>query len=217
MSIFMQIIQGGWNALLEYLSAHVLTCLIPAFFIAGAGILRPEEIAPKGADVAIELSTVFARDWGRIGGIIFMITGASALVATQIGQLAGWPRLLADSFRICFPGLGKRYSWKVQFRFFLVLFFVTNFIIVLLFKDSPVILIMFSSLIDGLLLTPLQAIWVAVAMYWVMPKMLSKEAARILKPHWIFAIGLAAAFLLFGYVCIFQIPPTLMSMFGNAQ
>ena len=32
----MQIIQGGWNALLEYLSAHVLTCLIPAFFIAGA-------------------------------------------------------------------------------------------------------------------------------------------------------------------------------------
>jgi uncharacterized membrane protein YraQ (UPF0718 family) len=32
----MQILQGGWNALLEYLSAHVLTCLIPAFFIAGA-------------------------------------------------------------------------------------------------------------------------------------------------------------------------------------
>jgi len=32
----MQIIEGGWNGLLEYLSAHVLTCLIPAFFIAGA-------------------------------------------------------------------------------------------------------------------------------------------------------------------------------------
>ena len=36
MSIFMQLLEGGWNALLEYLSAHVLTCLIPAFFIAGA-------------------------------------------------------------------------------------------------------------------------------------------------------------------------------------
>jgi len=36
MDIFVQILQGGWNALLEYLSAHVLTCLIPAFFIAGA-------------------------------------------------------------------------------------------------------------------------------------------------------------------------------------
>jgi uncharacterized membrane protein YraQ (UPF0718 family) len=30
------ILQSGWEALLEYLSAHVLTCLVPAFFIAGA-------------------------------------------------------------------------------------------------------------------------------------------------------------------------------------
>jgi uncharacterized membrane protein YraQ (UPF0718 family) len=33
---FTQILLGGWNTLLEYLSAHVLTCLVPAFFIAGA-------------------------------------------------------------------------------------------------------------------------------------------------------------------------------------
>ncbi len=32
----MDLLQGGWAALVEYLSAHVLTCLIPAFFIAGA-------------------------------------------------------------------------------------------------------------------------------------------------------------------------------------
>jgi len=31
-----EIVQSGFEALLEYLSAHVLTCLIPAFFIAGA-------------------------------------------------------------------------------------------------------------------------------------------------------------------------------------
>jgi uncharacterized membrane protein YraQ (UPF0718 family) len=36
MSIVVDVLQGGWNALLEYLSAHVLTCLVPAFFIAGA-------------------------------------------------------------------------------------------------------------------------------------------------------------------------------------
>jgi hypothetical protein len=33
---FTEILLSGWEALLEYLSAHVLTCLIPAFFIAGA-------------------------------------------------------------------------------------------------------------------------------------------------------------------------------------
>ncbi|MFC1917565.1 permease [Chloroflexota bacterium] len=36
MEVLVQLLQGGWHALLEYLSAHVLTCLIPAFFIAGA-------------------------------------------------------------------------------------------------------------------------------------------------------------------------------------
>ncbi len=33
---FTEILMSGWEALLEYLSAHVLTCLVPAFFIAGA-------------------------------------------------------------------------------------------------------------------------------------------------------------------------------------
>lgn len=36
MDVFMKLLQGGLDALLEYLSAHVLTCLVPAFFIAGA-------------------------------------------------------------------------------------------------------------------------------------------------------------------------------------
>jgi len=36
MEVLTQLLEGGWNALLEYLSGHVLTCLIPAFFIAGA-------------------------------------------------------------------------------------------------------------------------------------------------------------------------------------
>ncbi|HEC86623.1 MAG TPA: permease, partial [Thermoplasmatales archaeon] len=31
-----EIIQAGIDMLLSYLSEHVLTCLIPAFFIAGA-------------------------------------------------------------------------------------------------------------------------------------------------------------------------------------
>lgn len=36
MEIFVESLKSGWYALLEYLSAHVLTCLVPAFFIAGA-------------------------------------------------------------------------------------------------------------------------------------------------------------------------------------
>ena len=36
MDYIVQLLQGGLAALVEYLSLHVLTCLIPAFFIAGA-------------------------------------------------------------------------------------------------------------------------------------------------------------------------------------
>jgi len=30
------VIRGGVDAFIDYLSAHVITCLFPAFFIAGA-------------------------------------------------------------------------------------------------------------------------------------------------------------------------------------
>ncbi|MFC1945390.1 permease [Chloroflexota bacterium] len=36
MEILATVLQSGWQALAEYLSAHVITCLVPAFFIAGA-------------------------------------------------------------------------------------------------------------------------------------------------------------------------------------
>lgn len=35
-STMMAALQAGFSALMEYMSAHVLTCLVPAFFIAGA-------------------------------------------------------------------------------------------------------------------------------------------------------------------------------------
>ena len=36
MDMFVNILMGGWNGLISYLSAHVITCLVPALFIAGA-------------------------------------------------------------------------------------------------------------------------------------------------------------------------------------
>ncbi len=36
MDFFIELLRGGLTGLSEYLSAHVITCLVPAFFIAGA-------------------------------------------------------------------------------------------------------------------------------------------------------------------------------------
>ena len=135
-----------------------------------------------------------------------MIAGACALIGTQIGQLAGWPRLLADSMRICFPKFNNRFEWKTQYRMFLGYFFLSSMIIVFSFGLKPVFLVKISAILDGLLLTPFQALWVLFGLYFVMPKMLSKDAKGILKPHWIFGAGLTLAFLVFSYFCVFQMP-----------
>ena len=199
----------GWcrvvyaDATLAMLIGTVVTI---GFLIAGAGILGPNQIAPEGPEVAITLSTIFSSKWGAMGGYFFMLTAAAALIATQVGQLAGWPRLLADAFRICIPGFQKKFAWKTQFRIFLLFFLCTNMIIVFALGLKPVFLVKLGAVLDGLLLTPLQAIWVAVGLYVVMPKLLSEEAMEILRPHRIFAIGLFIAFLVFGYFCVFQVP-----------
>ncbi len=114
------------------------------FLIAGAGVLRPNQLAPEGPQVATTLATVFSSHWGRFGGLVFMIAGACALIGTQIGQLAGWPRLLADSFRICIPTFSERFQWKSQFRIFLGFFFFTSMIIVYSFGLRPVVLVKIS-------------------------------------------------------------------------
>ncbi len=176
------------------------------FLIAGAGILRPNQLAPQGTEVVSTLSTIFSTSWGPIGGFIFTLTGTVALTGTLLAQLAGWPRLLADSFRICIPRFAEKFEWKIQFRLFLVCFFITNIIIVFTLVLRPVLLIKTGAILDGLLLIPLQAICVAIGLFVVMPKLFSSESYKILKPHWIFAVLLLISFLVFGYFFVFQIP-----------
>ncbi len=182
------------------------TVITVSFLIAGAGVLGPNQVAPDGPEVAISLSTIFSSQWGHIGSVLFLLAGSAAMIGSQIGQMAGWPRLLADTFRLCIPGFDERFEWKTQFRMFLLLFLATNMVIVYEMGLEPVFLVKLGAVLDGLLLTPLQALWVGLGLYVVMPRLLSDEAYEVLQPHWIFGAGLAVAFLVFGYFCVFQIP-----------
>lgn len=182
------------------------TVVTVSFLLAGAGVLGPRHLAPEGPDVALTLSTILSSQWGKIGGILFMIGGTAALISTNVGQLAGWPRLLADTFRICIPGFKEKFAWKAQFRMFLVFFLFTNMVIVFTLGFRPVFLVQLGAILDGLLLTPLQALAVAAGLYLVIPRLVNEEVHDLLRPHWVFAVGLFLAFLVFAYFCIFQIP-----------
>jgi hypothetical protein len=71
---------------------------------------------------------------------------------------------------------------------------------------KPVILVQLGALLDGLLLTPLQALAVGLGLYYVMPKFFSDEVRPIIRAHKVFAFGLGLALIVFGYFCIVQIP-----------
>lgn len=185
-----------------------------AFLIAGAGILGTEHMVPENSNMAEVLSEIFARRWDKLGGFLFKLCGAVAMVSTLMGQLAGWPRLLADSCRLCIPGFNKRFAWKRQFHIFLVLFFCTSTLIVCVLGKQPISLLKISSILEGVLLIALQAAAVAFGLFFVMPKMLSKEAYSVLRPGWIFAAGLLGTLAFYGYLCVTQVPQVLLEILG---
>lgn len=201
----------GWIKLI-YVDATVALVIGMAatlgFLLAGAGILRPLHLVPEGEKAALEIASIFSTRWGTIGGLFFLLGGTAALVSTQVGQLAGWPRLLADCTRICIPAFGK-IRWIWQFRIYLVFFFLSNMIIIYSLGYKPVFLVKLGALLDGLLLTPLQALWLIIGLYVVLPRLYTKPVAGLLRPHWIFGAGLGLAFLVFTYFCVFQLPYVL--------
>jgi len=199
----------GWTRMVVTDSsfAMIIGILVTGgFLLAGAGILGTQEVAPEGEDVARQLSGIFSSRWGYGGAFLFLLGGTAALLSTSIGQQAGWPRLMADSLRICVPAFNRRFNWKTQFRLFLILFFTGSMIIIYTLGYQPVTLVKFAAIFEGLLLTPLQAILILVASYFVMPGFYKPEVARILRPHWTIAAGLIVSFLFFSYFCIYQLP-----------
>ncbi|MCC6696270.1 MAG: Nramp family divalent metal transporter [Candidatus Hydrogenedentes bacterium] len=175
-----------------------------AFMIAGAGVLGPLHIAPEGPDVAMTLSRIFGERWGIWGAHLFVMAGLAAMLSTMLGQFAGWPRLLSDCARLLIPGVG-RWPWKTQFRSVLILYAASNMIIVYTLGLKPVFLVQLSAILDGLLLTPLQALAVGWVLYAVMPRFFSPEVRPSIRAHPVLALGLALAFVVFGYVCLFQL------------
>ena len=167
--------------------------------------------------MAGSIAAIFSSQWGAIGGTLFLVAAIAALVGTLLGQLAGWPRLLADAFRLAIPAVHRRFEWRTQFRFFLVLFFCTNMVVVYVMQKNPIGIVRTAAVLDGILLTALQAIWVGVGLYVVLPRLLSKEAWEVLRPSPVFALGLAAGAIVFGWLTVTEAIPQILAAFGGAR
>jgi len=68
---------AGWSAFLDYISAHVLFSIVPAFFLAGAIALLKKEAVMKylGAEAKKSISYVVAA----VGGIVLAVCSCTIL------------------------------------------------------------------------------------------------------------------------------------------
>ncbi|MHC4800423.1 MAG: hypothetical protein ACYTF1_27600 [Planctomycetota bacterium] len=181
------------------------------FMLAGAGILRPAQLIPQGSQVALTLSRIFSDQWGRFGAMLFILAGSAAMVSTLVGQLSGWPRLLSDCVRIVYPPFA-RLPWKLQFRSFLTFFVITNLLGILLF--DPIKLVQLGGQLDGILLTPIQALVLLVALVFILPRILPPHAWKQLRPGPVLIISLTVASLVFGTLCVLILPGNLIKLFA---
>lgn len=193
------------------LAASIGIVVTTGFALAGAGVLRPAQLLPEGNDVALTLSSIFSGHWGRVGGFLFLLAGAAAMVSTLVGQLSGWPRLLSDCVRIVCPP-AARLPWKTQFRAFLVFFALANLVTTLLFE--PVKLVQLGGQVDGILLTPIQALAVLAAFLFVLPRLMPQQTRRIVRPGPCLLILLAISSIVFGVLCVIVLPGSLRAIFS---
>lgn len=202
----------GWRRVVTYDATLALLVGVGAtccFLIAGAQVLGAKQLAPSGADVGLMLANLFGADWGKTGAQLFLCGGAAALVSTQLAQVAGWPYLLDDCGRLCLPKVGASWSPLTRRRCWLVFYLLTSMTIVYSLGYSPVALVRVAAVLEGLLLTPLQAVVLLVGVYGVMPKLYSEEIGARLRPGPWIGIGLCLSFLVFSYFCVVQLPKVL--------
>ncbi|MGL4513776.1 MAG: Nramp family divalent metal transporter [Lacipirellulaceae bacterium] len=196
------------------LAVVIGTLVTSAYLLAGAGVLGLEQTVPKGEQVALTLAELFRRDWGQFGATMFLVGGAAALVSTQFGQVVGWPCLLDDAVRLAMPGLFarrlSRWSALARRRAWLAFFLLSSMTIVYTLGYKPVALVRVAAVLEGLLLTPLQALAMIVGLYWVMPRMFRGEAARLVTPSPLLGVALTVSLLAFTYFCVAQLPAVLM-------
>lgn len=179
------------------------------FVLAGAAVLRPQQLMPEGEQTALTLSRIFSTQWGRLGGTLFLISGSAAMISTLVGIVSGWPRLLADCVRIVYPPFG-RLNRKTQFRSFLLLFVVTNLAAVMFFE--PVRLIKLGGQLDGILLTPIQALALLAGFWFLLPHMVGRTAWKQVRPGKVLTLGLIASVIVFGIFCVLYLPGSLHAL-----
>ena len=100
------------------------------------------------------------------------------------------------------------HTW--QCRGFLVFFVITNLVAVVFF--DPIKLVQLGSQLDGILLTPIQALAILVAFTVILPRLVPPDSLRQLRPNKLLVAALILAVGVFGTLCITVLPASIRSL-----
>lgn len=93
----------GWISVMKkdaWISWVIYTLSTAAFYILGAAVLRPQNLAPTGNDVIRVLSRIFTDTVGEWVGVVFLVFAAVALFKTILANVPSLSRQIAAALAI---------------------------------------------------------------------------------------------------------------------
>ena len=145
----------GWIRVLQWDawgSMVVYTLSTAAFYLLGAAVLHRMGLVPEGTKMISTLAELYGPVFGEWGKLILLIGAFSVLFSTFFVSNATKSRLMTDALHVFrFRVLEDEGARKRSIRFFGVCFPILCFVIYVLFP-KPVFLILFSGLMQALLL-----------------------------------------------------------------
>lgn len=180
---------------------------ITAFVTIAAGTLYHNKIVPTGSDIGITISMMLDSIYGSWARYFYLVGTICALTSTQIAHFSGWPRMLSDCLRVGIKR--KKIDMKKSYRSFIILMFFIDLIVIYTFGVQPYLLAKIASIWDGLIFFPLLCIVLIYALHSIIPKLISDESKKVLKPNRCLEAGLIAATIVFSIYVTLMLPGSI--------
>lgn len=142
----------GWMRVMRWdawCSMIVYTFATVAFYLLGASILWRTGLTPSGNDTIRYLAVMYEPVFGTTAQLVFLIGAFAVLYSTFFVANAAHARTFSDALRVI--GLSRKENYRKLVVFFSA-FFPTCCIVIYLVYPNPVKLVLYSGLMQALML-----------------------------------------------------------------
>ena len=144
----------GWMRVMRWdawCSMVVYTFATIAFYLLGAAILSRSQLDPAGNEMVRTLAVMYEPVFGSWAAVLFLFGAFAVLYSTFFVANASHARVFSDVLRVLGLAKGDEASYKWRVKIFSGLFPLAC-LAIYLYKKEPVKLVMFSGLMQALML-----------------------------------------------------------------